>query len=449
MKKFFLLLLILAPASAIVSQTAFEAGKDCFDRGDYSCAKAKYQEAINETTGMDNQIAQLEYGRAEACEQNMSSADSAFMDENYQVAKENYLMVLNENPNDSYAESQIDKCNAAIEAAITLSVSRSNISLSPAGGSQRVFVNTNAESYSISEFPFWCTIEAENNYFDISYQANTNENSRTGRFKITAGKKEVYVNVTQAPKPKIETTLSVSEDDITIKSDGRRIVIDVSTSSSDYEIAEIPSWCEIYTKATKYFVLECKRNTSRSSRSGTITVTAEDKNVEINVQQLGAIKLKKDRESISYKPKTAAYRFFAIGYEGGQVAKYGIRMEFGGRKFVGMFLNVRSTLISDSELLQNFGSLENKNEAVIGLNLRMSRVVYFNIGGGYGYYKIAQTLESLEQIEYYPVYAGLTFRLGRRVNFSVGASFLDIEQSIDTSDFDPEFTLGLTINVLR
>src|SRR5690606_19222884 len=101
-------------------------------------------------------------------------------------------------------------------------------------------------------------------------------------------------------------------------------------------------------------------------------------------------------------------------------AKYGFRMEFGGRKFIGMFLNVRSSFISDEEILKNYGYLENRNEGVIGLNFRISRWAYLNLGGGYGFSQVLETSEALMQVEYIPVYGGLTFRLGRRINLSGG-----------------------------
>ncbi len=74
----------------------------------------------------------------------------------------------------------------------------------------------------------------------------------------------------------------------------------------------------------------------------------------------------------------------------------------------------------------------------------MTRWLYLNTGAGYGFYYDKYLGE---EVEYIPVYGGITLRLGRRFNLSGGASFQDIEKSYNTNVFKPEYTLGLTINL--
>lgn len=447
--------MIVSFTATAFGQTKLDQGDNCFNKGDYKCAKIVYQEVMNTATGRDKQIAEIKLSRAKSCNDWLTAANSAFNSGDYQVAKDNYQFVLNENSNDAYAKAQIVKCDKGIEDAITLSVTKDSLTLDSFGGSERIYVDTNAETYSISQLPTWCRVQKYDRYFDISFDANTSETARMGGFKVTAGQKEVNGSLMQAPQPKIETTLSVKKEFILIEANEKIVFIDVYTNSSDFDITELPKWCKVKNKYDAWFSMECDENVSHISRFGDLIITAGDKKVTIRLEQRGAQKSEKIKKSKSstkiakYRPSTSRYKYFAIGYEGGEIAEYGFRMEFGGLKFVGMFLNVRSTLISDEELFRSSGYLENKNEAIIGLNFRISRVIYFNLGGGYGYYKIPGINESLNQVEYFPAYGGLTFRLGRRINFSVGASFIDIEQAIEYSNFDAEFTLGLTINVLK
>lgn len=450
MKQLIILCVILISAASVFAQSPLTAGDTCFDSGDYVCAQAKYQEAMNTSTGRDKQLAEIKYTQAKSCGDWLADAEQAFRNKDYQEAKENYQSVLNENPKDSYAQEQLEKCDTAIKDNMTLKVSKESITFKSAGGVESIGVQTNAPSYTIVEYPSWCTLQASSTYFEISYPANTGTVARTGVFKIKAGNKEVQIHVNQPPPPKKpEITLSVSKESLSFSEEKNYIRVDVNTNASDYQITNLPWWCSVMSKNSSWFHLECDANYSAFSRDGSFNITAGDKNVKINLHQVGAKSNQKNIINTKYRPRTSDYSFFAIGYEGGQIAKYGFRMEFGGRKFIGMFLNVRSTVISDEEILKNYGFLENKNEGIIGFNFRLARIAYLNLGGGYGYYKVPLTNTTLEQVEYYPVYGGLTFRLGRRINLSGGASFRDIEANFDTGSYDPEFTLGLTINLKR
>lgn len=450
MKQLIILCFLLVSTASVFAQSALEAGKNCFNLGDYVCAQEKYQEAMNISTGRDKQIAEIKYTQAKSCGEWLADAEQAFKNKNYQAAKENYQSVLNENPKDSYAQEQLEKCEKAIVESIWIEVSKNYATFKPAGGVESIGVQTNAPSYSIVEYPSWCTLHAFSTYFEVSYPANTSTVARMGVFTVKAGNKEVQINVNQPPPPKkSEITLSVSKEDIYINSEKKMTMVDVTTNAGDYQITNLPEWCRVKDKYATWFFLECDENYRSSSREGSFNVIAGGKKIKINIHQTGAKSSRKNEIISTSRSRLSDYSFFAIGYEGGQIAKYGFRMEFGGRKFIGMFLNVRSTVISDEELLQNYGFLENKNEGIIGFNFRLARIAYLNLGGGFGYYKVPLSNTTLEQVEYYPVYGGLTFRLGRRINLTGGASFSDIEANIDTGSFDPEFTLGLTINLKK
>lgn len=139
--------------------------------------------------------------------------------------------------------------------------------------------------------------------------------------------------------------------------------------------------------------------------------------------------------------------FFAIGYEGGTIAKYGIRIEKGGNSTIGFFLNARTSLVNEADLLSG-KIVENKNEAVIGPSIKIVPWMFLNVGGGYGFYKFTvrndyTSTMNVEKKDYVVGYSGVTFRLGSRINIIGGASFIDITEEFYT----PEFTFGLTINL--
>lgn len=272
---------------------------------------------------------------------------------------------------------------------------------------------------------------------------------------------------------KVVTTLTVSKTGLNLSADDTMEVFNVTTNAGDYHITHLPTWCRVVNKQANGFSLDIRENKSGSSRSDWFKVTAGDKEVRINITQSAisnkpvtqrktrtdrnikrvasptiVYPIKREKTKKVKRAKNSYNSFFAVGYEGGEIAPYGIRVEFGGSRFVGMFFNARSTVILDKDI-REYGFIENKNEAILGLNFRISRTVFLNMGGGYGFYKSPISWTEFEQVDFYPAYGGLTFRLSRRFNVSGGASFMDIENSFDTNEFKPEFTLGLTINLRR
>ena len=139
--------------------------------------------------------------------------------------------------------------------------------------------------------------------------------------------------------------------------------------------------------------------------------------------------------------------FFALGYEGGTIAKYGLRLEFGSSKLIGFFLNARTSLVSDSQLQQDI-TLANKNEIAGGPNFRIAKWLFLNLGAGYGYHKrsVRNDYLQISEIEtktYIAGYGGTTFRITPTINLVAGLSFIDIDKEF----YQPEYTFGLTINL--
>jgi TPR repeat protein len=80
--------------------------RECFNKGDYECAKTKYKawELIA------NGKAEDEIDKIDKCIKIKSTADGYYENKEYEKACTEYKNLLELNPNDSYAEQQKDKC---------------------------------------------------------------------------------------------------------------------------------------------------------------------------------------------------------------------------------------------------------------------------------------------------------------------------------------------------
>ncbi|MDG4950768.1 hypothetical protein NLM59_07510 [Weeksellaceae bacterium KMM 9724] len=155
--------------------------------------------------------------------------------------------------------------------------------------------------------------------------------------------------------------------------------------------------------------------------------------------------------------------YTALGFEGGTIAKYGLRFELNGYRDLGFFINARTNLMDLTELENTEEFVDNKNEAVLGMSVNLTKWFILNIGGGYGFYKFKNGQDHyasykyvdsyynensysnvLIDEEYYTGYGGVTVRLGNRFNLIGGVSIMNF---MDDFQVDPEFTYGLTINL--
>jgi hypothetical protein len=448
MKQIIVLFMILATSTSVLAQTPLVAGDNCFGTGDYVCAQLKYQEAMKIATGRDKQIAEIKYSRAKSCDDWLTAANIAFNNGDYQTAKENYQSVLNENLNDPYAQTQLEKCNNAIRDGIKLSVSRENMTFSRIGGNETIIVTTNAESYSISQIPSWCTVRKYSDYFVIYYSANSDITTRNGSFKITADNKEVDLYVTQ-PK-KSNTTLSVSPKEIFTNANESVAIINVNTNSSDYKITDLPYWCRVKSKHASWFSLEYNTNYSRSLRSGRFKVIAGDKEIKIYVNQSASTQSSTSTVKNEKKKriKRRLRKFSSLGFQSGEIAKYGLLYETGGRKTFGFRLSVRTSQtpkeIFDTEFLGN------KTEMELGPNIKILQRLYLNLGGGYGFYKKIISIDNegailIQDTGCFVGTTGLMIRVSPLLNINVGLSFQDIDKDF----YDPEITFGISFNLRK
>lgn len=83
-----------------------------------------------------------------------------------------------------------------------LTVKQSYLTINAASGTFLVDVETNANDYSITLLPSWCTVKSKyKSFFSIAYTENTSTSSRSDWFNVSAGGKTVRVHITQKGKP--------------------------------------------------------------------------------------------------------------------------------------------------------------------------------------------------------------------------------------------------------
>jgi hypothetical protein len=393
MKQIILLFFVFVlPLSAYCQVNNLGEGNQCFNQGDYNCAVAKYKEVFKTATGKDKQIADIKIQRAKRCIENLKNADLAFNGKNYSKAKEFYLAILDSNPQDEFVKGRLESIN---------------------------------------------------------------------KFLSTPVQKPLNPT-TKSPSNPIK--LSLSKTEISFKSSGGSDYIDINLNSNLYTVEMLPSWCSVQ-KYNNYFVVICNVNKEISKRSDYFYVKNGVETIRVNVTQQTSspgndnLKVDDNKNTLSNnkeqvgnskppkKYKQKLYSFSSIGFQSGEIAKYGFIYEHGGKKTVGFRFSARTSLTSEQEIL-NGAATKNKTEIELGPNFRIFNRVYLNIGVGYGYYDRLMNnnyanILNIEKTGYLVATTGIMIRLSRVINLNGGASFMDIDKDF----YNPEITFGISFNL--
>ncbi|MDR2913224.1 MAG: protein kinase [Tannerella sp.] len=91
-------------------------GDNCFDKGDYDCAKLNYQ--TEKASGGSSEV-NKKIEQTDKCLNILPVANFLFAEKDYQKAKSKYEELLAINPKDSYARRQIDSCQIQLKANAT------------------------------------------------------------------------------------------------------------------------------------------------------------------------------------------------------------------------------------------------------------------------------------------------------------------------------------------
>ena len=108
----FISLCVLA-LNSCQTRSFLTAGDNCFNKGDYVCAKQNYneQKAIGSEVEMDKKIAQCD-----ACMNFLALANFYFTNNDFLKAKEQYEGLIKINQNDPHAKKQIELCIKQLES---------------------------------------------------------------------------------------------------------------------------------------------------------------------------------------------------------------------------------------------------------------------------------------------------------------------------------------------
>jgi hypothetical protein len=127
------------------------------------------------------------------------------------------------------------------------------------------------------------------------------------------------INTGEGKPPIPATNLCVSNENITFSESGGKILIDVTTDASDYQITNLPFWCKVGNKYANWFSLVCDVNTG-TKRSDRVKIIAGGKEVNIIINQAGTDNQPKQETTLSVS-KESIY-FSAKGGKSEQIKIY-------------------------------------------------------------------------------------------------------------------------------
>jgi hypothetical protein len=169
----------------------------------------------------------------------------------------------------------------------------------------------------------------------------------------------------------------------------------------------------------------------------------------VNLEKEQKIQNENERKYYDSLEKKAKRKrpFSSLGFQSGEIAKYGLLYEGGGRRFMGFHMAIRTSLTPDEDILNGVVTA-NKTEIDLGPNFKISRHIYFNLGAGYGMYSFVDRNDysgrsEVSKAGYLVTSAGLMIRLSKIININGGASFMDIDKGF----YKPEIIFGLSFNL--
>ncbi|MFV8393184.1 hypothetical protein [Flavobacterium sp. LB2P6] len=171
--------------------------------------------------------------------------------------------------------------------------------------------------------------------------------------------------------------------------------------------------------------------------------------IAVKADEIIAKDSEKQRRQMEREYSRRLNSFSSLGFQSGEIAKYGLLFESGGSKTIGFRMSARTSLTSEEDIL-NGSVIENKTEIELGPNFKLFKRFYLNIGAGYGYYDkvirndYAGTL-TLEKTGYLVATSGVMIRISKVININGGVSFMDIDKAF----YKPEITAGISFNFKR
>jgi hypothetical protein len=206
------------------------------------------------------------FGVAPVCGQDLlSEADTCFKHGNYACAQAKYKEIFG---NATGKEKQL----------IEIKMKRTEWCLQHLDPANRAFENG---QYA----------EAKDHYHSV---LQTNPNDTHAKERVSKCEE-----LLRAP-----TELTVSDANLTFLSSGGNKTVTVATNEDSYTINDLPDWCSV-TKQSKSFTVACNPNSTKKTRTASLTIAAGDKSTQITINQLGV--------SVSLKVSTNDINFPTLG----------------------------------------------------------------------------------------------------------------------------------------
>lgn len=387
--------IVLVVATLLISLILFgqnsgllKDAQNLFAAGNYSAAVTKFQEAVNKLSGRDRNIAQLQLATARTCVEALNNAKMAESAKDYDKAIAEYQKVLDANPNDTRVNGLQDTARRLKqEANPSLSVSKSSISFSSSGGTQKITVNCSMTWTLVDQTSSMCTVSRSGNEITITCASNSSSSSRNTYFtvKTTNGVKEQRVSISQSGNTYSSSSsspsstasyLNVSPTSITAERTEGIVIVDVKTDASDYSVSLLPSWCKVKSKNKTWFSLSYTANPNSSSRSDWFKVTAGGKTVKVTITQ------KANYSSYSGLSSSSGYG----GYSGSSSSRSSYRSDKAFR--IGFDASMNCFLGGDYNTYSDYDSYDYDTPISFGIGLRARIGRYdqlFNLIGGVRY----------------------------------------------------------------
>jgi len=96
------------------AQNYLQLANECFDKGDYECAKQNY----NLYQIFEGKDMKAEIQKADECFRDLIAADAYFSDLEYEKARDRYTILLEKNPKDPHAQKRLDECEALLKPPV-------------------------------------------------------------------------------------------------------------------------------------------------------------------------------------------------------------------------------------------------------------------------------------------------------------------------------------------
>lgn len=182
--------------------------------------------------------------------------------------------------------------NDDVEEA-TLSINKSALAFTKAGGTETIDVETNQENWSaFSTNRDWIKITKKDRSIEITVEENAKEETRVGSVVVLAGGRSAEIEINQS-QAEVVLSIEMSSAEIKMPSEGATKFVAVSGNPEGWRVEVLEKakeWITV-TKSGALIMIEAKNNQDYKEREATIVVKdAKGTEYPVTVKQVGITK---------------------------------------------------------------------------------------------------------------------------------------------------------------